>query len=259
LSGAPILSIKNIVKIFKNGSEVRAIDDVSFDVNLNEFVCIIGPSGCGKSTLLRIIAGLETATSGEILFQGQPKVGPTSKVTMVFQTFGLLPWKNSIENVELPMEVAGIKKNEARARADRYLRMVGLGMFEYAYPHDLSGGMRQRVGVARALALGPEVLLLDEPFSALDELTAKSLRVLLLKIWGDPALPTNNFVMVTHNVEEAVMMADRIIVMSPRPGRVVGELKVPLPRPRFEHLRDPLFFDTVDKLMGMLSSNMEEM
>jgi NitT/TauT family transport system ATP-binding protein len=259
LSNTPILSIKDIVKVFKNGSEVKAIDDVSFDVNHDEFVCIIGPSGCGKSTLLRIIAGLETATSGQILFRGEPKTGPTPKVTMVFQTFGLLPWKNSIENVELPMEVVGIDKAEAKSRADHYLRMVGLGMFENAYPHDLSGGMRQRVGVARALALGPEVLLLDEPFSALDELTAKSLRILLLRIWGDPSLPTNNFVMVTHNVEEAVMMADRIIVMSPRPGRVVGELKVPLPRPRFEHLRDPLFFDTVDKLMSMLSSNMEEM
>jgi len=258
LSATPILSVKDIVKIFRNGSEVKAIDDVSFDVNLNEFICIIGPSGCGKSTLLRIIAGLETATSGEVLFQGKPKTQPTPKVTMVFQTFGLLPWKTAVENVELPMEVAGIEKTEARARADHYLKMVGLGMFENAYPHDCSGGMRQRIGVARALALGPEVLLLDEPFSALDELTAKSLRVLLLQIWGDPALPTNNFVMVTHNVEEAVMMADRIIVMSPRPGRVVGELKVPLPRPRFEHLRDPLFFETVDKLIGMLSSTTEE-
>jgi NitT/TauT family transport system ATP-binding protein len=156
------------------------------------------------------------------------------------------------------MQVAGIRKAEAKQQAERYLRMVGLGGFENAYPHDLSGGMRQRVGVARALALGPEVLLLDEPFSSLDELTAKSLRVLLLKIWGDPSLPTNNFVMVTHNVEEAVMMADRIIVFSPRPGRVVGELKVPLPRPRFEHLRDPIFFQTVDKLLGMLSSTTEE-
>ena len=246
------------MKIFRNGSEVKAIDDVSFDVNYDEFVCIIGPSGCGKSTLLRIIAGLETADSGQVLFRGEPTTKPSPKITMVFQTFGLLPWKTAMGNVELPLEVAGIAKPEARQRAERYLRMVGLGGFENAYPHDLSGGMRQRVGVARALALGPEILLLDEPFSALDELTAKSLRVLLLKIWGDPALPTNNFVMVTHNVEEAVMMADRIIVMSPRPGKVVGELKVPLPRPRFEHLRDPLFFETVDKLMGMLSSTTEE-
>lgn len=227
-------------------------------MDYDQFVCIIGPSGCGKSTLLRIMAGLETADSGQVLFRGQPITKPSPKVTMVFQTFGLLPWKTAMENVELPMEVVGIEKATAKQQADRYLRMVGLGGFEGAYPHDLSGGMRQRVGVARALALGPEVLLLDEPFSALDELTAKSLRVLLLKIWSDSSLPTNNFVMVTHNVEEAVMMADRIIVLSPRPGRVVGELKVPLPRPRFEHLRDPLFFETVDKLMGMLSSTTEE-
>jgi NitT/TauT family transport system ATP-binding protein len=208
-------------------------------VNYDEFICIIGPSGCGKSTLLRIVAGLEKSDTGQVLFRGEPITKPSPKITMVFQTFGLLPWKSAMENVELPMEVAGIPKAEAEQRAERYLRMVGLGGFEKAYPHDLSGGMRQRVGVARALALGPEVLLLDEPFSALDELTA-------------------NFVMVTHNVEEAVMMADRIIVLSPRPGHVVGELRVPLPRPRFEHLRDPLFFQTVDKLLGMLSSTTEE-
>jgi NitT/TauT family transport system ATP-binding protein len=252
------MSVKDIAKTFRNGAEVKAIDGVSFDVNYDEFICIIGPSGCGKSTLLRIMAGLETSTSGQVLFRGQPVTKPSPKITMVFQTFGLLPWKTAAENVALPMEVAGVGRDEANRRADRYLKMVGLGAFENAYQHDLSGGMRQRVGVARALALGPEVLLLDEPFSSLDELTAKTLRVLLLQIWSDPSLPTNNFVMVTHNVEEAVMMADRIIVLSPRPGRVVGELRVPLPRPRFEHLRDPLFFETVDKLLGMLSTNLQE-
>ena len=156
-----ILSVRHIVKTFKNGAEVRAIDDVSFDVNFDEFVCIIGPSGCGKSTLLRIMAGLETATSGQVLFRDQPITKPTPKVTMVFQTFGLLPWKTALENVELPMEVSGTAAAQARATAERYLRMVGLGAFLNAYPHDLSGGMRQRVGVARALATDPRVMLLD--------------------------------------------------------------------------------------------------
>lgn len=250
-----VLEVKNVSKTFRNGAEVHALENVSFNLNYDEFVCIIGPSGCGKSTLLKIIAGLEKADSGEVLFKGHPVTGPTPKITMVFQSFALLPWKTAIENVELPLRVNGIDPNEARSRAEKYLRMVHLDGFENAYPHDLSGGMKQRVGVARALALHPEILLLDEPFSSLDELTAKDLRILLLKIWSDPTLPTNNFLMITHNVEEAVMMADRIIVMSSRPGRVIGELKVNLPRPRFEHLRDKLFFETVDKLLEMLSSH----
>ena len=177
---------------------------------------------------------------------------------MVFQTFGLLPWKTAEQNVQLPMEVAGMKSRRRVQRAepvpqDGRPRRVREGLSSRHVRRDEAargGGQGAR---ARA-----EVLLLDEPFSALDELTAKSLRILLLKIWGDPSLPTNNFVMVTHNVEEAVMMADRIIVMSPRPGRVVGELQVPLPRPRFDHLRDPTFFQTVDKLLGMLSSTTQE-
>jgi len=248
-----ILEVQNVSKTYRNGAEVKALEEVNFLVNYDEFLCIVGPSGCGKSTLLRIIAGLDKPDTGKVLFKGREITGPTPKITMVFQSFALLPWKTALENVELPLEVNGYSKEEARERAMRYLKMVHLDGFENVYPHDLSGGMKQRVGLARALALHPEILLLDEPFSSLDELTAKDLRILLLKIWSDPNLPTNNFIMITHNVEEAVMMADRIIVMSPRPGRVVGELKVNLPRPRFEHLRDKEFFETVDRLLEMLS------
>jgi NitT/TauT family transport system ATP-binding protein len=255
LTSEPILQVIHVSKTFRNGVEIKALDDVSFDVNFHEFICIIGPSGCGKSTLLRIIVGLDTADSGEVMFKGQKITAPTPKITMVFQSFALLPWKTGCENVLLPLEVTGLSEGEAKERAMKYLEMVGLKGSESMYPHDLSGGMKQRVGVARALALHPEILLLDEPFSALDELTAKSLRVLLLQICGDPKLPTNNFIMITHNVEEAVMMADRIIVLSPRPGKVVGELKVNLPRPRFEHLRDKEFFDAVDQLIEMLGAN----
>lgn len=249
-----ILQVRDVSKTFRNGSEVKALENVTFSVNYDEFVAIIGPSGCGKSTLLRIIAGLEKADKGEVLFRGKPVTGPTPKITMVFQSFALLPWKTAMENVELPLEVNGLSEKEARERAKKYLDMVHLTGFENAYPHDLSGGMKQRVGVARALALQPEILLLDEPFSSLDELTAKDLRILLLKIWSDPTLPTNNFIMITHNVEEAVMMADRIFVLSPRPGRVIGEIKVDVPRPRFQHMRDQKFYENVDKLMAMLSS-----
>ncbi|MBI3858798.1 MAG: ABC transporter ATP-binding protein [Thaumarchaeota archaeon] len=251
----PILEVRDVSKSYTNGGTVLALKEVNFEVGKDEFVCIIGPSGCGKSTLLRIIAGLDQSFSGQVLFQGNRISRPSSRITMVFQTFALLPWKTTLENVQIPLEVNDVGRAEARERALRYLTMVHLNGFEDAYPHDLSGGMKQRVGLARALALNPDVLLLDEPFSSLDELTAKDLRVQLLKILSDPTLPTNDFLMITHNVEEAVMMADRVVVLSPRPGRVLGELRVDVPRPRFEHLRDPKFFDTVDRLMEMLSSD----
>jgi NitT/TauT family transport system ATP-binding protein len=201
---------------------------------------------------LRIIAGLEKLDSGLILFHDQPQTSPTPKITMIFQLFGLLPWKSALENVEVPLEVLGMKKESRVEIAKSYLRMVGLESFENTYPHDLSGGMKQRVGIARALALQPEVLLMDEPFSSLDELTAKTLRTLVLDIWHDPSLPTNTFVMVSHNVEEAVYMADRVIVMSPRPGRIVGEVRVNLPRPRTEYLRNPEYFQRVDDVVAIL-------
>lgn len=251
-----MLEIKGVTKAFQlEKSKISVLEDVGFSVGEDEFVCLVGPSGCGKSTLLRVIAGLEKADSGQILFHGQPITSPTPKITMIFQLFGLLPWKTALENVEIPLEVLGIKKETRQEIAKSYLRMVGLEGFENTYPHDLSGGMKQRVGIARALALQPEVLLMDEPFSSLDELTAKNLRTLVLEIWRDPSLPTNTFVMVSHNVEEAVYMADRVIVMSPRPGRIVGEVKVDLPRPRTEYLRDPEYFHRVDEVVAILEKS----
>jgi NitT/TauT family transport system ATP-binding protein len=233
-------------------SKIVVLDNVSFTVGSEEFVCLVGPSGCGKSTLLRMMAGLEKMDSGRILFHDQPIVKPNPKISMVFQLFGLLPWKTALENVGLPLEVLGVGKQECTHTAEEYLKMVGLEGFENTYPHDLSGGMKQRVGIARALALNPEVLLMDEPFSSLDELTAKTLRELVLNIWRNPALPTNTFVMVSHNVEEAVFMADRVIVMSPRPGKIIGEVHIDIPRPRTNHLREPIYFDLVDQVVAML-------
>lgn len=248
-----ILEIQNISKTFtEDKNRIHVLNNINLSVSDDEFICLVGPSGCGKSTLLRIISGLETADSGEILFHGQPLTEPTPKISMVFQLFGLLPWKTALENIEVPLEVLGIKKEDRIRTAKEYLRMVELGSFENTYPHDLSGGMKQRVGIARALALHPEVLLMDEPFSSLDELTAKTLRELVLDIWRDPALPTNTFIMVSHNVEEAVYMADRVVVMSPRPGRIVGEVKIDIPRPRRQYLRDSIYFDLVDKVVEML-------
>jgi NitT/TauT family transport system ATP-binding protein len=248
-----VLEVKNVTKTFTTeNNKILVLDNVSFSVGNDEFACLVGPSGCGKSTMLRIIAGLEKTDSGKILFHGQQITQPNPKLAMVFQLFGLLPWKSALENVELPLEVLGVKKEERAHTAEEYLKMVGLEGFENTYPHDLSGGMKQRVGIARALALKPEVLLMDEPFSSLDELTAKTLRELVLNIWRNPALPTNTFIMVSHNVEEAVFMADRVIVMSPRPGKVIGEVKVNLPRPREKHLRHPEYFRLVDEVVQLL-------
>jgi NitT/TauT family transport system ATP-binding protein len=248
-----VIEVEEVTKSFvSDKTEILVLDNVSFNVGKDEFLCLVGPSGCGKSTLLRMMAGLEKIDSGRILFNGRPITAPSPKVAMVFQLFGLLPWKTALENVEVPLEVIGIVKQKRVHVAEEYLRMVGLEGFESTYPHDLSGGMKQRVGIARALALNPDVLLMDEPFSSLDELTAKTLRELVLDIWRNPTLPTNSFVMVSHNVEEAVFMADRVVVMSPRPGKVVGETKIDIPRPRSEYLRDKLYFHFVDEVVGLL-------
>lgn len=248
-----LVESKHVTKSFElEKSKISVLDDVSFSVSEDDFVCLVGPSGCGKSTLLRIVAGLEHADSGDVLFHGQSQTSPTPRITMIFQLFGLLPWKTALENVEVALEILESKKETRFEIAKSYLGMVGLEGFENTYPHDLSGGMKQRVGIARALALQPEVLLMDEPFSSLDELTAKTLRSLVLEIRGKSSLATNTFIMVSHNVEEAVFMADRVIVMSPRPGRIVGEVKVDIPRPRMRYLRDPVYFKYVDEVMEAL-------
>src|SRR4030042_4962560 len=248
-----VIEVENVTKTCPSDkTKILILDNLNFSVLKEEFVCIVGPSGCGKSTLLRMIAGLEKSDSGRILFNKQPITGPSPKIAMVFQLFGLLPWKTALENVEVPLEVLGVVEQNRVHIAEEYLQMVGLEGFEKTYPHDLSGGMKQRVGIARATALKPEVLLMDEPFSSLDELTAKTLRELVLNIWRNPALPTNTFIMVSHNVEEAVFMADRVIIMSPRPGKIVGEIKINIPRPRSQYLRAKEYFDYVDETVNLL-------
>jgi NitT/TauT family transport system ATP-binding protein len=248
-----VLDIEHITKTFETeNGRIPVLEDVSVSVKEDEFLCLVGPSGCGKSTLLRIVAGLEHANSGQVLFHGQPQLAPTPKITMIFQLFGLLPWKTSLENVTVALEVLGVKKKSAEETARSYLRMVGLEGFENTYPHDLSGGMKQRVGIARALALQPEVLLMDEPFSSLDELTAKNLRSLVMDLRRRSELSTNTFIMVSHNVEEAVFMADRVAVMSSRPGKIIGDIKVDIPRPRMSYLRDQIYFKYVDEVVSVL-------
>jgi len=248
-----VLDIEHITKTFESeNGRIPVLEDVSVSVKEDEFLCLVGPSGCGKSTLLRIVAGLEHANSGQVLFHGQPQLAPTPKITMIFQLFGLLPWKTSLENVTVALEVLGVKKESAEETARSYLRMVGLDGFENTYPHDLSGGMKQRVGIARALALQPEVLLMDEPFSSLDELTAKNLRSLVMDLRRRSELSTNTFIMVSHNVEEAVFMADRVVVMSSRPGKIIGDIKVDIPRPRMSYLRDQIYFKYVDEVVSVL-------
>jgi NitT/TauT family transport system ATP-binding protein len=251
-----LVAAENVTKTFVNDkSSILVLDNVNFAVGENEFVCLVGPSGCGKSTMLRIIAGLEKANSGRVTFHGEPITAPSPRISMIFQLFGLFPWKTALENVEIPLEVIGLARADRARIAKDYLKMVDLQGFENTYPHDLSGGMKQRVGIARALALKPDVLLMDEPFSSLDELTAKTLRNLVLGLWRDPEIPTTTFIMVSHNVEEAVFMADRVIVMSARPGRVTGDLRIEIPRPRAAYLRDPIYFKYVDEVVGLLERN----
>jgi len=252
-----LLEVKNITKSFTNEKKILVLENISFDVNDDEFLAIVGPSGCGKSTLLRIIAGLEILDSGSVLFHGKPLMAPIPEIAMVFQQFGLLPWKTVLENIELPLEMHGLSKKEREERATRFVKDVGLEDFKDIYPHGLSGGMKQRVGIARALALEPEILLMDEPFSSLDALTAETLRKEVLDIWNDKTNVSNTFIMVTHSIEEAVFMADRVIVLSSRPGRILNDVKINIHRPRVKYQRSKKFFRYVDQIKSLITKDIK--
>jgi NitT/TauT family transport system ATP-binding protein len=232
-------------------SDLVVLDDVDLTIRVGEVVGLLGRSGSGKSTLLRIVSGLLQPTAGDVVWRGNKLRGPASGVAMVFQSFALFPWLTVQENVELGLEAQGVAKSEREERAEFAIDLIGLGGYNSAYPKELSGGMRQRVGLARALVVHPDLLLMDEPFSALDVLTAENLRTDLIDLWMDGRLPVKSVLMVTHNIEEAVLMCDRILVFSSNPGRVAHELRVPFPHPRNRH--DPAFRQMVDDIYGLMT------
>jgi NitT/TauT family transport system ATP-binding protein len=227
------------------------LDDVNLTIASGEIVGLLGRSGSGKSTLLRIVSGLLAPTAGEVLWRGKPLHGPAPGVAMVFQSFALFPWLTVDENVELGLEAQGVPKAEREQRAEDAIDLIGLGGYESAYPKELSGGMRQRVGLARALVVHPDLLLMDEPFSALDVLTAETLRTDLIDLWVEGKLPVKSVLIVTHNIEEAVLLCDRILVFSSNPGRVASELKVPFAHPR--NRLDPAFRQMVDDIYALMT------
>jgi NitT/TauT family transport system ATP-binding protein len=228
------------------------LEDVDVALRSNEIVALLGRSGCGKSTLLRIIAGLMRPTAGTVTIEGTPVTGPVRQVAMVFQSFALFPWLTVLENVEIGLEAQGIPPEQRKKRALAAIDLIGLDGYEIAYPKELSGGMRQRVGLARALVVHPKVLLMDEPFSALDVLTAETLRTDLLDLWCEGRMPISSILMVTHNIEEAVLMSDRILVFSSNPGRIMADIKVDLPQPR--NRLDPRFRQLVDDIYARMTS-----
>jgi len=258
VASSVLLDVSHVNQSFITGSGqmgALVLQDVSLTLKEGEIVCLIGRSGCGKSTLLRIISGLLRQTAGDVTFCGQPVTGPYEGTAMVFQSFALFPWLDVLDNVEIGLRARGAPPEEARKQAIASIDTIGLDGFESAYPKELSGGMRQRVGFARALVVQPKILLMDEPFSALDVLTAETLRTDLLDLWSEGKMPTKSILMVTHNIEEAVRMADRILVLSSDPGRIAAEIKVSLIQPR-DRL-DPEFRELVDKIYALMTQRPE--
>jgi len=234
-----------------SATDFVVLDNVELTLRAGEIVGLLGRSGSGKSTLLRIVSGLLKPTEGDVIWRGQKITGPAEGVAMVFQSFALFPWLTVQENVELGLEAQGIARAVRESRAEEAIDLIGLGGYESAYPKEMSGGMRQRVGLARALVVHPDLLLMDEPFSALDVLTAETLRTDLIDLWMEGKLPVKSVLMVTHNIEEAVLMCDRILVFSSNPGRVAQELQVPFAHPRNRH--DAAFRKFVDDIYALMT------
>ncbi|HEY6824685.1 MAG TPA: nitrate/sulfonate/bicarbonate ABC transporter ATP-binding protein [Steroidobacteraceae bacterium] len=248
LNLAPLLDVQGVCKSFRkpDGDQLVVLENVNLTLRPGEIVGLLGRSGSGKSTLLRVIAGLDEPSSGAVSYLGQTVAGPASGIAMVFQSFALFPWLTVLENVQLGLEALGVAEAEMRKRSLQAIDLIGLDGFESAYPRELSGGMRQRVGFARALVVHPNILLMDEPFSALDVLTAETLRTDFLDLWGEGQLPIKSVLLVTHNIEEAVQMCDRMLIFSTHPGRVISEIMVDLPQPR--HAHDPRFRALIDRV-----------
>jgi NitT/TauT family transport system ATP-binding protein len=253
-SNTPLVEVKNLKHVYGNGAGpgLVVLEDVNLTMRAGEIVGLLGRSGSGKSTLLRSIAGLITPTDGEVSVRDMPGDDTAHGVSVVFQSFALFPWLTVEKNVELGLEAPGVPVEERRKRTLAAIDLIGLDGFENAYPKELSGGMRQRVGLARALVVQPSILLMDEPFSALDVLTAETLRTDLLDLWGEGRMPIRSILLVTHNIEEAVLMCDRILVFSSNPGRVIAEIKVDLPQPRKR--LDPAFRALVDDIYARMTA-----
>jgi NitT/TauT family transport system ATP-binding protein len=248
MSDSPLLQCIEVRKAFTkpDGDDLLVLEGMNLDLYAGQIVGLLGRSGSGKSTLLRLIAGLAEPTAGRLTYLGQPIAGPARGIAMVFQSFALFPWLTVFENVALGLEAQRLPRGEIRKRSLAAIDLIGLDGFESAYPRELSGGMRQRVGFARALVVHPNILLMDEPFSALDVLTAETLRTDFLDLWAEGRMPIKGVVLVTHNIEEAVLMCDRILVFGSNPGRILSEIKVTLPQPR--NRLDPSFRELIERI-----------
>ncbi len=257
MKGDKLVELKNISHQYTvKGKSFYALKDINLELFEGEFVCLVGASGSGKSTLLRIITGLQKPTEGVVYYKGKPLEGVNPNATIVFQSFALFPWLTVLENVEIALKARGIPKKIRIPIALELIDRVGLDGFETAYPRELSGGMKQKVGIARAMALEPELLCMDEPFSALDVLSAEAIRKEILELWVTGKMPTKTILMVTHNIEEAVFMADRIVVMNKNPGRIISEVKVELAHPRDR--TSAKFLEIVDEVYSILAGELSE-